>query len=92
MAPVVRSLFEGDSASFTCTVTGFPPPEITWSLHTSGNQVNGSSHEILSLTADSSQLIIKNITHADRGYYECRATSLRMQPANARCFLGVKKG
>lgn len=80
----------GDSASFTCTATGVPTPNITW--YRSGKQVSGSSYEIILVTANSSQLTIKNVTHADHGYYECRATSNRMEPANARSFLGVIKG
>lgn len=80
----------GDSANFTCTATGIPTPNITW--YRSGKQVSGSSYDIISVTAKSSQLTVKNITYADHGYYECRATSNRMEPANARCFLGVIKG
>ncbi|XP_020614506.1 coadhesin-like [Orbicella faveolata] len=75
----------GDSATFTCTATGIPTPNITW--YRSGKQVSG--YEIISVTANSSQLTIKKVTYADHGYYECRATSNRMKPANARSFLGV---
>lgn len=80
----------GDSATFTCTATGIPTPNITW--YRSGKQVSGSSYEIISVTANSSQLTIKNVAQADDGYYECRATSNRMEPANARSFLGVIEG
>ena len=90
LPPVVRSVSEGASTTFTCTVTGIPPPNITW--YRNGTQVSGRSYEVLSVTANSSQLTMKNIAHADQGYYECRATSLRMEPANARSFLGVIKG
>jgi len=78
----------GDSATFTCTATGIPTPNITW--YRSGKQVSG--YEIISVTANSSQLTIKKVTYADHGYYECRATSNRMKPANARSFLGVITG
>ena len=90
MVPAVIYGYVGESANFTCTSTGVPTPNITW--YRNGKQVSGSSYGIISVTANSSQLIIKNIAHADHGYYECRATSIRMEPANARCFLGVIKG
>ena len=80
----------GDSANFTCTAAGIPTPNISW--YRSGKQVSGSSYEITPVSANSSQLAIKNVAHADHGYYECRATSNRMNPANARFFLGVTKG
>ena len=80
----------GDSANFTCTATGIPTPNITW--YRNGTQVSGSGYEIILVTANSSQLTIINVTHADHGYYECRAASNRMEPANARSFLGVIKG
>ena len=88
MVPVVRSVSEGESANFTCTATGVPSPNITW--YRNGKQVSGSSYEIILVTANSSQLTIKNVSRADHGYYECRATSLRMKPANARSFLVIK--
>ena len=87
MVPAVIYGDVGESANFTCTATGVPTPNITW--YRNGKQVSGSSYEINSVTANSSQLTIKNIALGDQGYFECRATSLRMQPANARCFLGV---
>lgn len=90
MVPEVIYGYEGDSANFTCTATGIPTPNITW--YRNGKQVSGRSYEIISVTAYSSQLTIKNVVHADHGYFECRATSLRMEPANARSFLGVIKG
>ena len=90
MVPEVIYRYVGDSANFTCTATGDPTPNITW--YRSGKEVIGSSYETISVSANSSQLTIKNVAHADHGYYECRATSLRMEPANARSFLGVIKG
>lgn len=80
----------GDSANFTCTATGIPTPNITW--YRSGKQVSRSSYAIISVTADSSQLTIKNVAYADHGYYECRAASNRMEPAIARSYLGVIEG
>lgn len=86
----MRYVEAGDSATFTCTASGIPTPNITW--YRSGNQVSGSHYEILSITANSSQLTIKNISDADHGYYVCQATSNRMEPTDARSFLGVIKG
>lgn len=80
----------GDSASFTCIATGIPAPNITW--YRSGKQVVGSRYEIIAVTANSSQLTIKNVASSDYGYYECQAISIRMEPAIARSFLGVIKG
>ena len=77
----------GDSATFTCTASGIPTPNITW--YKNGNRVSGSHYEIIYITANSSQLTIKNISNADHGYYDCEATTNRMEPAVARSFLGV---
>ena len=88
MVPAVIYGDVGESANFTCTATGIPTPNITW--YRSGKQVSGSRYEINSVTANSSQLTIKEIARADHGYFECRATSLKMQPANARSFLVIK--
>ena len=90
-APAVIYVNVGDSSSFNCITTGIPSPNITW--YRSGQKVISSSHyEVISVTANSSKLNIINVTHDDQGYYECRATSNRMDPAEAISFLGVIKG
>ena len=90
VVPQVTYVDVGDSATFTCSGSGIPTPNITW--YRNGKQVSGSRYEIISITANSSQLTIKNVSYTDRGYYDCKATSNRMEPANARSFLGVIKG
>lgn len=90
-SPKVIYVNVGDSAIFTCIATGIPTPNITW--YRSGKKVvSGSHYEVISVTANSSQLTITNVAHADHGYYECQANSNRMEPANARSFVGVIEG
>lgn len=90
-APKVIHVNVGDSARFACIATGIPTPNITW--YRGGKKViSGSRYEVISVTANSSQLTIKHVALADSGYYECQANSNRMEPTNARSFLGVIKG
>ena len=87
--PRVRYVNMGDSATFTCNASGTPSPNITW--HRSGKEVSGSRY-ILIQTAESSQLTIKSVSHADSGFYVCQASSNGLKPANVSYSLGVIKG
>ena len=87
--PRVRYVNVGDSATFTCNASGVPTPNITW--YRDGKQINSSHYEISSITASSSQLTINNASHADNGYYVCRASLNAMEPADTTYFLGIIK-
>ncbi|XP_022796384.1 neurotrimin-like isoform X2 [Stylophora pistillata] len=80
----------GDPITFTCNTSGFPTPNITWYR---GNKIiTGSSYSTNSVTPESSQLTIKWVSHDAQDYYNCQASSNGMEPANAKCFLGVIEG
>ena len=80
----------GNSASFTCNVSGIPLPTITWMKENGSglSQVAADSvkHEVI-LSSGSSQLIIKDISVADQDYYICNASSYEFHLD--RVFLGV---
>ena len=68
--PSEVSVNEGQTAVFTCSADGHPPPQITWSKVSSSLPVG--RHVIDS----SGALIIKNVKPEDDGVYSCRAENL----------------
>lgn len=80
----------GSSASFTCIVSGIPLPSIRWMR--GGSSVNeivadiNVKYQVISRSG-SSQLIIKDISVSDHGYYICNASSYEY--LSGRAFLGV---
>ena len=87
--PTGRYVNVGDSATFTCNASGVPTPNIIW--YRDGKQINSSHYEISSITASSSQLTINNVSHADHGYYVCRASINPMEQAETTYFLAIIK-
>lgn len=79
----------GESVTFILHHSGTPPPNVTW--YRNGNQVHNSQYEVTKVGASSTQLTIKNASHADHGYFDCQVTSSGFEPATARFFLGVSK-
>ncbi len=51
--------------------------------------VNDDKYEVISSGPGSSQLIIKDVSISDLGYYVCDATVNVNQPSSAKVFLGV---
>ena len=77
----------GDSASFTCNVSGIPVPTITWMKQNGSGLIEDSvKHQVIP-SSGSSQLIIKDISVDDQGYYICNASSYEFHLE--RVFLGV---
>lgn len=70
----------GSSVTFTCTATAVPSQNFTWiRLQTTERIVDGGQYSIVASTG-SSQLIVKNVSAADHGYYACDATMNSEQP------------
>ena len=68
---------EGDTASFSCQVTGEPVPTISWYFN--GNFVsNGTAYmiSILNTTTISITITIMNVQSSDVGTYTCNATNV----------------
>ena len=88
LIPPVLSTLRGVTASFTCNSEGFPLPNITWMKHTAlgESEISASNVQINSHNG-SSQLIVKNTSTADSGYYTCKASNYVSD--TARTFLGV---
>ncbi|KAL9965476.1 hypothetical protein ACROYT_G029280, partial [Oculina patagonica] len=80
----------GSSTSFTCNASGLTLPSIRW-MRQSGSSVNEIVANNVKYQVDSSpgssQLIIKNISDDDQGYYICNASSFESHLE--RVFLGV---
>ena len=69
VSPAKLTVNEGRSASFQCSVTGNPNPEIVWS------RVNSQSR--LSLSAVSRGMLrLQNLKGSDAGIYRCSATNI----------------
>ena len=81
--PSEMSVNEGQTAVFTCSADGHPPPQITWSKASSLLPVG--RHVIDS----SGSLIIKNVKPEDDGFYSCRAENL-LGSVNASARLKVQ--
>ena len=88
--PPALSTLRGVTASFTCNSEGFPLPKIAWIKQTGlGERVISASSGIVQIDSHngSSQLIVKNTSTADAGYYTCKASNYASDTATA--FLGV---
>ena len=88
--PSVLSTIRGVKASFTCNAEGFPLPDIVWMKQTGlgESEINASSANVqINYHNGSSQLIVKNTSTADSGYYTCKASNYVSD--TARAFLGV---
>ncbi|XP_077989304.1 neuroplastin-like [Glandiceps talaboti] len=90
------SLEEGETARIPCSVSGYPPPTITWSrgLKPLTNSSDNGRIWISESTEPGSNilvstLIVKKVVHEDRDLYICNATN----PARSisdECLLRVK--
>ena len=88
--PPALSIVRGVTASFTCNSEGFPTPNIEWIKHTGlgESKISASSAKVqINSRNGSSQLIVKNTSTADSGYYTCNASNYASD--TARAFLGV---
>lgn len=93
--PLVKYVNEGESATLNCNATGVPGPNITWKRKTEQDELqiinnNDSKYEIISSGSGTSQLLVKDNSIIDHGYYVCDTSAIVSQLSLARGFLGVK--
>ena len=69
-------LEEGEDLVSTCSVSGTPPPEITWLKDGVPLSNNQSRVTIGDLSSRQSRLEIVGVTTADSGIYTCSASNL----------------
>ena len=90
LIPPALSTLRGVTASFTCNAEGFPLPSFTWVKQTGLGESDISVSNVnvqINSHNGSSQLIVKNASTADSGYYTCKASNYVSD--TARTFLGV---
>ena len=76
-----QTLNQGDTASFTCVVTGEPIPTISWYFNgILVNEINTMKYAIsmisLNTTTIHNTLRIMNVEFSDVGTYNCNATNV----------------
>ena len=69
VSPVTLTVNEGGTASFQCSASGNPEPEITWSKLNSQSQITQSAVSL-------GKLELKKVTGGDSGVYQCSATNI----------------
>lgn len=72
--PLVQCADVGSSINFTCNAKAVPSQNFIWIRQESVETVNNGGRFSINSTLGSSQLIMKNVSIADRGYYACDAT------------------
>ena len=69
--PQNQTKIEGDDVTFNCSATGNSAPTFRWTKD--GSVLTPASR--ISLSSDSKQLTITNVTREDSGQYVCEATN-----------------
>ena len=69
ISPSAVTVDGGNSAMFTCSAIGNPPPQITWYRGT--NQITETTSPRVTITENT--LTISDISLNDEDYYTCRA-------------------
>jgi len=72
--PTDISAMLGESVTFTCTATGNPRPDITWTDQ-DGNMV-GMTSDIVNTTSIQSTLTLSNLQDENFDNYTCTATNM----------------
>ena len=93
--PLVKYVKEGESTTLNCNATGVPGQNITWKRKTEQDEFqiinnNDKKYEIIFSGCGTSQLMVKDISISDHGYYVCDTSTIVNQLSLARGFLGVK--
>lgn len=74
---VMKTVTEGDELTLYCTATGYPAPNITWSLPSGQSYETSSTVTALGSGLESVQntLVITDTTVYANGPYRCNATN-----------------
>jgi len=73
--PTDISAMLGKSVTFTCTATGNPRPDITWTDQ-DGNMVGMTSDMVINVITIQSTLTLSNLQDEDFDNYTCTATNI----------------
>ena len=93
--PPVEYVKFGESTTLNCNATGVPGRNITWKRKAEQHELqiinnNDNKYEIIFSGSGTSQLMVKDISVGDHGYYVCDTSVIVGQLSLARGFLGVK--
>ena len=73
VTPTWQRKKEGTPATFKCTATGIPTPELSWHSDTGKNMTKDEVE--IAAASGSSSITIKNISSTDNGTYTCKANN-----------------
>ncbi|CAG5121062.1 unnamed protein product, partial [Candidula unifasciata] len=81
----------GSSTVFTCNITGYPPPKVTWFKDEQPVILNNTAHYTVS-DSNPFSLTIQNATLADQGNYQCMGSNYggRVWSSNMTLIVGVE--
>ena len=72
-SPLNTTKNEGENVTLLCNATGEPNPTIIWMKD--GSKLNASADSTVSVSQDETQLIIRNLTRNNEGFYQCVANN-----------------
>lgn len=68
------------AATFNCTASGNPSPTLSWRF--ANNTLISSSKYDINVTGNTKVLLVKNLSRADSGIYECHANNTKGSNSN----------
>ena len=72
--PIDADVKDGEIAEFSCSVTGYPTPEVKW-YHKDGEQLVDGDDFSISCKNGTSKLVIAEVIPGDAGKIVCRAVN-----------------
>ena len=88
-APRAQCADVGSTVTITCNAKAVPGQNFTWIRQEIMETVNNGGRFSIVSTLGSSQLIVKNVSITDRGYYACDATMNLEQNNEAVVYIQV---
>ena len=89
VSPPAQCAEIGSTITITCNAKAVPSQNFTWTRQERIETVNNGGRFSIVSTLGSSQLIVKNVSLADRGYYTCDATMSSVQQNKAVFYFQV---
>ena len=71
--PKSKTTNDGSNVTFSCVATGVPVPSLSWTIN--GIAINPTANPRITLSADSKQLTVTNVSRIDSGEYRCVASN-----------------